>query len=41
MPKPEAGQRRLEKAVELYQHLNEVQQVFDFEREQRMKHIHS
>lgn len=36
---PEAGQRRLEQAIALYEHLNRVQQVFDFEREGKMQHL--
>lgn len=31
----------LEKALGLYNHLNKVQQVFDFEREERISRIHT
>lgn len=35
----EAARARLSKALSLYQHLNQVQQVYDFEREGKMQQI--
>ena len=35
----EAARARLSKALTLYQHLNQVQQVYDFEREGKMQQI--
>lgn len=35
----EAARTRLNKALALYQHLNQVQQVYDFEREGKMEQI--